>query len=361
MKTARRIAHRMPGMSAIATPAWEPSDYLEAVLEGFLAYDRDWRFVYVNAAAERILGRARAEILGKCFVEIAPHARGTLIEQNYERVMRERVPVRFEHFYEHYGRWFEISAAPVRTGGIAVYLRDIDERKRAEAALQRSERELDDFFENAAVGLHWVGPDGTILRANRAELEMLGYAAEEYVGRNIVEFHADQSTIRDILHCLTGRQTLHNREARLLCKDGSIKDVLISSNVLWEGGRFVHTRCFTRDISELKRAERAQRESEESLRESDRRKDEFLATLSHELRNPLAPIRHGLHLLRVVDRNSEAAEQARAVMERQTNHLVRLVDDLLELSRVSRGKIELRKAPVELADVVGSALETSRS
>jgi CheY-like chemotaxis protein len=122
----------------------------------------------------------------------------------------------------------------------------------------------------------------------------------------------------------------------------------------------VHTRCFTRDISELKRAERALRESEESLRESDRRKDEFLATLSHELRNPLAPIRHGLHLLRVVDRNSEAAEQARAVMERQTNHLVRLVDDLLELSRVSRGKIELRKAPIELAEVVGSAVETSR-
>jgi PAS domain S-box-containing protein len=361
-------------MSAIADAAVQPSDYLEGLLEGFLAYDRDWRLTYVNAAAERILGRKRAELLGKRFIEIAPQARDTAVEQNCERVMRERLPARFEVFYGHYGRWFELSATPLSSGGVAVYFRDIDERKRAQAALheetnrnarlykalQESEAALSDFFENAAVGLHWVGPDGTILRANRAELEMLGYAAEEYVGRRIAEFHADEATIRDILQCLTARQTLHDREARLRCKDGSIKDVLISSNVLWEGERFVHTRCSTRDVTDLKRVERALRQSEERLRESDRRKDEFLATLSHELRNPLAPIRHGLHLLRVVDRNSDAAEQARAIMERQTNHLVRLVDDLLEISRVSRGKIDLRKDLVELAEVVGSAVETSR-
>jgi len=340
--------------------ASDTTDYLEGSLEGFIAYDGQWRMTYINAAAERILGRRRDEVLGRPFAEIAPHLKGTLIEQNYQRVMRERVPVSFEVLHHHYGRWFELSVTPVRSGGIAVYLRDIDDRKHAEAALLRSERELDDFFQNAAVGLHWVGPDGTILRVNRAELQMLGYEAGEYLGRNIAEFHADAPIIQDILKCLGGGGTLHNREARLRCKDGSIKDVLISSNVLWEGGRFVHTRCFTRDITELKRAERALRQSEESLREADRRKDEFLATLAHELRNPLAPIRHGLHLLRLVDHNSEAAEQARAIMERQTNHLVRLVDDLLEVSRASRSRIELRKAPLELAEVVASAVETSR-
>jgi PAS domain S-box-containing protein len=347
-------------MSAIAPAPAQPADYLEGLLEGFLAYDADWRLTYANAAAARILRRKRADILGKRFAEIAPHLKGTLIEQNYQRVMRERVPVSFEVFHDHYGRWFELSVTPLSNGGVAVCFRDIDERKRAEAALRGSESELDDFFQNAAVGLHWVGPDGTILRVNRAELQMLGYGPEEYLGRNIAEFHADERTIHDILRCLASGQTLHNREARLRCKDGSLKDVLISSNVLWEGERFVHTRCFTRDVTELKQAERALRAREESLREADRRKDEFLATLAHELRNPLAPIRHGLHVLRVMDRNSEAAEQTRAIMERQTNHLVRLVDDLLEVSRVSRGKIDLRKEPVGLADVVGNAVETSR-
>src|ERR1700682_1793164 len=228
MKTARRIADRM---SAITTAASEPSDYLEGLLEGFLAYDRDWRLTYVNAAAERIIGRKRAEILGKRFMEISPHAKDTAIEQNYERVMRERVPLRFELFYIHCGRCFEISVAPVRTGGVAVYFRDIDERKRAEAALRRSERELDDFFENATVGLHWVGPDGTILRANRAELDMLGYSREEYVGRPIAEFHADEEVICDILKRLQAGEKLNEYPARLRCKDGSIKDVLIDSSV----------------------------------------------------------------------------------------------------------------------------------
>jgi PAS domain S-box-containing protein/excisionase family DNA binding protein len=132
---------------------------------------------------------------------------------------------------------------------------EIAERERAERALLRKQQELDDFVENAVVGLHRVGPDGTILWANRAELDLLGYSREEYVGRPIAEFHADRSTIEDILRRLGAREELHSYPARLRCKDGSIKHVRISSNVLWEDGRFVHTRCFTRDVTERVRAE----------------------------------------------------------------------------------------------------------
>ena len=117
--------------------------------------------------------------------------------------------------------------------------------------------ELNDFFENAAVPLHWVGPDGTILRANRAELELLGYRAEEYVGRRIAEFHTDQNAIAGILRRLHAGEELRDYEASLRCKDGSIKHVLISSNVRFEDGKFVHTRCFTRDITDRKRMEEA--------------------------------------------------------------------------------------------------------
>ncbi|MBI3805038.1 MAG: MEDS domain-containing protein [Nitrospirae bacterium] len=133
--------------------------------------------------------------------------------------------------------------------------RDITERKRIERALRRSEQTLADFFENAAVGLHWIGPDGMILRANRAELDLLGYQREEYVGRHISEFHADVEVANDLLQRLSQGETLRHYEARFRCKDGSIKHLLIDSNVFWEDGKFVHVRCFTRDITEQRKGE----------------------------------------------------------------------------------------------------------
>lgn len=113
--------------------------------------------------------------------------------------------------------------------------------------------DLTRFIENAAVPLHWVGPDGTILWANAAELRLLGYAPEEYIGHNIAEFHVDAPIIQDILRRLTEGEELHECEARLRAKDGSIRHVCITSNVYVEQGRFIHTRCFTRDVTEQKR------------------------------------------------------------------------------------------------------------
>ena len=132
---------------------------------------------------------------------------------------------------------------------------DITDRKRVEEALRRSEAELTDFFENAAVGLHWVAHDGIVLRVNQAELDLLGYTREEYVGHHIAEFHADKEVINNILDRLSAGEVLHDYDARMLCKDGSIKHVRINSSVYWEDGKFVHTRCFTRDITERKRTE----------------------------------------------------------------------------------------------------------
>ena len=102
------------------------------------------------------------------------------------------------------------------------------------------------------IGLHWVGADGTILWANQAELDLLGYTREQYIGRNITEFHADEAVINDILACLSRGDTLRDHPARLRHRDGSIRHVLINSSVLFEDGKFVHTRCFTRDITALK-------------------------------------------------------------------------------------------------------------
>lgn len=133
--------------------------------------------------------------------------------------------------------------------------RDVTERKAAEEALRRTETELTDFFENATIGLHWVGPDGIVLRVNQAELDLLGYTQEEYVGHNIKEFHVDLPVIDDILTRLKAGELLRDYDARMRCKDNSIKHVRINSSVFWDEGKFVHTRCFTRDITDRKRTE----------------------------------------------------------------------------------------------------------
>ncbi|MEM9005256.1 MAG: PAS domain S-box protein [Cyanobacteria bacterium P01_F01_bin.86] len=124
-------------------------------------------------------------------------------------------------------------------------------------ALQKSRHELTDYIENAATSLHWVDANGIITWANQTELDFLGYSREEYIGQPIATFHADADVIEDILTRLSNNETLINYEARLRCKDGSIRYVHINSNVFYRDGEFVHTRCFTNDITERKTAEMA--------------------------------------------------------------------------------------------------------
>jgi PAS domain S-box-containing protein len=114
--------------------------------------------------------------------------------------------------------------------------------------------ELKRCLDHAAEGLHWVGPDGTILWANQTELDMLGYSAEEYIGHNIREFHVDPPVIADILARLGRGETLLGYDARIRRRDGAIRHVQINSNVRWDGDRFLHTRCFTRDVTDRRTA-----------------------------------------------------------------------------------------------------------
>jgi PAS domain S-box-containing protein len=224
-----------------------------------------------NKGAERIFGYTAEEVIGKPVTVLIPADHQ---DEEPTILARLRAGERIEHYetvrVRKDGSLVDISltVSPIRgpSGqiiGASKIARDISERKRAEEALRSREEELTDFLENSAVGLHWVGPDGTILWANKAELELLGYTREEYIGHHIAEFHADSEVIEDILGRLKRDETLHSYEARLRRKDGSLRHVLISSNVRRRNGEFYHTRCFTRDITERRLAEQALRQSEE--------------------------------------------------------------------------------------------------
>ncbi|SFU83358.1 PAS domain S-box-containing protein [Pseudoduganella namucuonensis] len=367
---------------------------------------------------------------------------------------------------------------------------EIARRRAAELALAERERELAEFLDNAAEGIHRVDADGTILWANNAELKLLGYRWEHYIGRPITDFHADRAVIDDILARLKMGETLNDVPARLRRQDGGIRHVLISTNGCFEDGELRYTRCFTRDASEryqrdealtqrdrmlthapvgaalvlgpefafylanqrfcdmthrgplegstfqhafpelagteldaqLRRVletgepyaaeearlpidngegleerffqvglqpltgadgqvqgvilvlvdvgehvrlrlslENAQAAREAVLAEltaSGRAKDEFLAMLGHELRNPLSPIVSAVELMRIKGDGRTQREQE--VIRRQLSHLVRLVDDLLDISRVNSGRIELHIEHIALDDMLGKAAEMVR-
>jgi len=359
----------------------------------------------------------------------------------------------------------------------------------------RIQQLLSDFFDNAAVGLHWQAADGTIQRANRALADLLGHPPEQLVGRNILEFHAEPRAGAEIIDRLARGETVNSFQARLVNSSGASSWALVSANVLWEGGRFVHARCFTRDITglrqvqsaleqadrrkaailnasldailtmdaqgllldfntaaeeifgytrqqalgrplaeliipprlrqahaeglrrylqtgagpvlgrrievsalhadghefpvelsiavvdgtaplftatvrdisgrkqaeaELRQVVEALRASETALREEARRKDEFIAMLSHELRNPLAPIRNAAELLAFPQLPADKREQAVQVILRQAGAMARLLDDLLDVARLTRGKLTIRQERLELRELVASAAEIAR-
>ncbi len=159
-----------------------------------------------------------------------------------------------------------------------------------------------------------------------------------------------QRTRHAVEACVFGR-TIYDVEYRVLSPEGQVRWIRATGRTAYdEQGHPIQFDGTTHDITDRKR-------SEEELKEADRRKNEFLAMLAHELRNPLAPVRNALQIIRMADGDKQAVRTATDIMERQVGQMVRLIDDLIDVSRVSRGKIELRMGVVELASIVNHAVE----
>jgi two-component system CheB/CheR fusion protein len=240
------------------------------------------------------------------------------------------------------------------TGVLVDVTQQAEARNAATTALRASEANFRAFFDSKAIGVVQVGAGGLFASVNDRYCELTGYSRAELLTMRPFDLdhpddrEADQKHVRKVMENPSG---VYQTDKRYVRKDGTIGWVHVAANMLRdEAGRPKQSAAVALDISERKRAE-------EALHEADRAKDEFLATLAHELRNPLAPLKNAAELLR-----HPAAEPAwcRDVIERQVNHLSRLIDDLLDVSRIARDKLELRKETVGISDVIRSAVEASR-
>jgi PAS domain S-box-containing protein len=205
--------------------------------------------------------------------------------------------------------------------------------------------------------------EGRILSWNRGATRIFGYEASEVIGKPITlivppELYQEE---QQILKKLSRGERIDHFDTTRLTKDGRrITISLTVSPIRAADGTVIGASKVARDISRRKKAEEALRRSEEALREADRRKDEFLALLAHELRNPLAPVRYALAANRKPGRTTAQRRQADEIIERQVSHMSRLLDDLLDVSRVTRGRLELKKSATELTSAIGAAIETVR-
>lgn len=228
------------------------------------------------------------------------------------------------------------------------------ELERTRAALRASEARYRALVDGHAEMLCRFRPEGTILAANSAYARTRGATAEELVGANFWDFvpQADRPSVQAMLDSLTPEAPESRIENRFETTEGERWLLWTNSAIAFgSDGRLLEAQSTGVDITDRKRMEQA-------LKEQDRRKDEFLATLAHELRNPLAPISNSLHILERSGDDPQQRRQAQAAIRRQLSYLVRLVDDLLDVSRITRDKLELRRGRVELGPIIRQALES---
>jgi PAS domain S-box-containing protein len=323
-----------------------------------------------NAGAERVFGHTAEEAVGRHISLVIPEDR---LGEEDDIIASLRAGRRIEHFetvrVRKDGRRIQVSltVSPIKDGtgrvvGASKIARDITDRKQAEAERQK----FVTLVESSTDFIGICDLDAVPIFINRAGLKLVGLDSIEEARTASVKdffFPEDQPRILDelfpsVLQHGHGEVEVRFRhfktgEARWMAyKVLTLKD---------EAGRPVALATVSQDITERKLLEDSLRKLAADLSEADRRKDEFLAMLAHELRSPLAPISNAVQVLRLAGTDAGAVQASSEMLERQVGQMAHLVDDLLDMSRITRGRIELRRERIELAPVLNQAVEAARA
>ena len=342
--------------------------YLDTVQNLFVALDAEGRITLVNRKGGEVLGYAEDELLGQNWFEtclpqpegmerVFPVFRGIMAGE-LEAVEYFENPIRCRDGSRRLIAWHNASLID-RDGAIIGALssgEDITERRRAEEALRASEagfRQMADVMPQ----LVWTaGPDGRVDYYNRRAAQYDGLTQGpdgDWTWRPVLHPDDVERTVAAWQAAVVGGDP-YDCEHRMRMADGSVRWHLSRAvPVRDDGGQVVKWFGTATDIQDVKLAQ-------EALQEADRRKDEFLATLAHELRNPLAPIRNAAEVLRLKGPPDPALRAAQDMIDRQLRHMVRLIEDLLDVSRITRGSLRLRRERVELTALLEQVFASFR-
>jgi PAS domain S-box-containing protein len=339
---------------------------LASIGDGVIVTDAGGRVTFLNAVAENLTGWSFEQAKNQPFetvFRIVNERTGRAVEHPVSKVLETGGIVGLANhtvLIHREGRRIPIddSGAPIRLPsgelfGIVVIFRDVTEHKNAEHArawLAAIVDSSDDAIASKTL-------EGIVTSWNRGAVRLFGYEPEEIIGQSIMtiippELHAEEA---ETLARLRRGERIDHFETVRLAKDGHRVDISLTvSPIRDEEGEVIGASKTARDITERKRAEWL-------LREADRRKDEFLATLAHELRNPLAPIRNAAELLKRADSLNPQLRAVSTILERQVRQMTHLVDDLLDVSRITAGQVRLHREPIELSALLTAVIESYQS
>jgi PAS domain S-box-containing protein len=359
---------------------------LSSIGDAVITADVRGTVTYLNPVAESMTGWSSAQAVGepleRVFRIVNEFTRQTVDNPIGKVLQTGKIVGLANHsaLIDKNGRVIPIedSAAPIRdaqgnVAGAVMVFHDVSDRRRVEDALRASEqrlRGLAAIVESSDDAIISKTLEGVITTWNQGAERIFGYTAEEVIGKPVTLLIPPNQIDEEpaILQKLRRGERIDHYETVRVRKDGTLLDVSLTVSPVKDlNGTIVGASKIARDITQRKRMELALRteiaireRAEAALLEADRRKDEFLALLAHELRNPLAPIRYALAGNKKADRTSEQRKRAEEIIERQVTHMSRLLDDLLDISRITRGTLELKKSPTELTMAIGTAIETAR-
>jgi PAS domain S-box-containing protein len=329
--------------------------------------DHETRYRFINRLYESWFNRPRESVIGKTMAEVLGPG---LMEQAgpyIDRALRgEEVHFEVEAPYQRGRRWVDAHYIPHvdpsgQVLGFCIMVSDVTDRKRAEEVARESEARLLAVLDHLSVGVGLIDVDGRMALANSMMRGLVPHLIPSRDPSRRDRWRASDAAGRPVprdqwpgARALRGETVRPGVEFKYRADDG--RDLwLLTSAVPFRDARGEITGAIVvvQDIT-------AHKEAHQALQAADRRKDEFLATLAHELRNPLAPIRNAVQVLKVKGSSDPDAQWVPELVDRQLEHMSRLLEDLLDVSRIAHDKLELRRQRVELAEVVRTAIETCR-
>jgi len=337
----------------------------------------DYVFLDVNAAFEKQTGLTRAAVIGRRVTEVLPGIERDPADwiRRYGRVALTGEAIQFHQFSVSLERWFDVAAFSPARGFFAVVFSDITEHTRLQDALRQSEhryraqsRELEAVLNATQAHLAFLDTDMRFVMVNEAYERACGHRREELIGRGHFDLFPNEENERIFRRVASTGEPFYAEGKAFEFAEQPARGVtywnwsLVPVN--GDAGRIDGILLSLLDVTGQVAARLAVEElavewerAEEALRAADRRKTEFLAVLSHELRNPLAPVQNALWLLDRAEPHGEQANRARQVIQRQLAHLGRIVDDLLDVTRITRGKVILQRARVDAVELVRRTIE----